>query len=250
MRVLTRMWQMLLKALEEVSAAPNAMMAAEMAIIRLTHVADLPSPEELIRKIQDTPAPSQGTGGNLAHGARSPTAGGGGASAVATTPQTRGTGSAQTAPAILPDTALARFPSFEHVIELIRANRDVKLLVEVETCVRLVSYRPGRIEFVPTDAAPNDLAQRLGARLQTWTGQRWGISVVTEGGAPTIMETRDAVDIALKTKAAEHPMVKAVLSRFPKARITQVRTPDQIAADVSVDALPEVEDEWDPFEDS
>ena len=47
MRVLTRLWQMLLKSLDEVAAAPNAMMAAEMAIIRLTHVADLPSPEEL-----------------------------------------------------------------------------------------------------------------------------------------------------------------------------------------------------------
>ena len=44
MRALTRMWQMLLKALEEVRLAPNAMMAAEMAVIRLTHVAELPSP--------------------------------------------------------------------------------------------------------------------------------------------------------------------------------------------------------------
>ena len=59
MRVMTRMWQMLLKAIEEVSAAPNAMMAAEMAIIRLTHVADLPSPEELVRKLQNTPVPPQ-----------------------------------------------------------------------------------------------------------------------------------------------------------------------------------------------
>ena len=48
MRALTRLWQMLLKALEEVGQAPNAMMAAEMAIIRLTHVADLPDPEALI----------------------------------------------------------------------------------------------------------------------------------------------------------------------------------------------------------
>ncbi|MBT6526479.1 MAG: DNA polymerase III subunit gamma/tau, partial [Marinovum sp.] len=54
MRVLTRMWQMLLKALDEVSQAPNAMMAAEMALIRLTHVADMPSPDELIRKLQST----------------------------------------------------------------------------------------------------------------------------------------------------------------------------------------------------
>ena len=52
MRVLTRMWQMLLKALDEVASAPNAMMAAEMAVIRLTHVADLPPPEELVRKLQ------------------------------------------------------------------------------------------------------------------------------------------------------------------------------------------------------
>ena len=57
MRVLTRLWQMLLKALDEVAAAPNAMMAAEMAIIRLTHVADLPSPEELVRKLQNTTPP-------------------------------------------------------------------------------------------------------------------------------------------------------------------------------------------------
>ena len=57
MRVLTRTWQMLLKALEEVAAAPNAMMAAEMAVIRLTHVADLPTPEELVRRLRSMPGP-------------------------------------------------------------------------------------------------------------------------------------------------------------------------------------------------
>ena len=51
---------MLLKALEEVAMAPNAMMAAEMAVIRLTHVADLPSPEELVRKLQDATPPPAG----------------------------------------------------------------------------------------------------------------------------------------------------------------------------------------------
>jgi DNA polymerase-3 subunit gamma/tau len=54
MRALTRMWQMLLKALEEVRLAPNAMMAAEMAIIRLTHVADLPTPGDLVKPAEVT----------------------------------------------------------------------------------------------------------------------------------------------------------------------------------------------------
>ena len=64
MRILARTWQMLLKALEEVALAPNAMMAAEMAIIRLTHVADLPPPEDLVRRLKDaTPQPPAGGGG-------------------------------------------------------------------------------------------------------------------------------------------------------------------------------------------
>ncbi len=166
MRALTRMWQMLLKALDEVAAAPNAMMAAEMAVIRLTHVADLPSPEDLVRKLQDTPvppasAPAPAGGGTPVTGA-APVSGGGQTHATATTgaPSSGGGGGPVAALAPQGDAALARYPSFDHVVDLIRANRDVKLLVEVETTLRLAQYQPGRIEFVPTDAAPADLAQR------------------------------------------------------------------------------------------
>nr|WP_302476886.1 DNA polymerase III subunit gamma/tau [Ruegeria arenilitoris] len=249
MRVLTRMWQMLLKALEEVSAAPNAMMAAEMAVIRLTHVADLPSPEELIKRLQDSPPPPAGGPGGgvpVAGNSAPPVT----ATASAHAPAPRGAGGAPTA-ALAQDlqTALARYPTFEHVVELIRANRDVKLLVEVENGVRLVSYQPGRIEFTPTEKAPTDLAARLGSALQRWTGNRWAVSIVSDGDAPTIAELRDAAQLALKAKAEEHPLVQAVLTQFPKARITRIETPQERAAKVETEALPEVEDEWDPFEE-
>ena len=258
MRVLTRLWQMLLKALDEVASAPNAMMAAEMAIIRLTHVADLPSPEELVRKLNNSappgPAPAGNGGGSPMHstGAR---AAGGGASADASA----GTQMRSVAPtsgggpvaALAQDTqaALARYPTFDHVVELIRVNRDVKLLVEVETCLRLAQYQPGRIEFAPTDAAPRDLAQRLGQRLQTWTGNRWAVTIVNDSDAKTIAEVRDAAEISLQSEAKAHPLVQAVMTHFPQARIVSIRTPDQIAAAATEEALPEVEDEWDPFED-
>jgi DNA polymerase-3 subunit gamma/tau len=244
MRAMTRMWQMLLKALDEVAAAPNAMMAAEMAVIRLTHVAELPSPEDLVRKLNDQPLPP------------SPPGGGGGVSAGAATattargvPAPGGRMHGVVAVAEDADQALARYPTFEHVVELIRSNRDGVLLVEVETCVRLVSYRPGRIEFVPTETAPRDLAQKLGARLQGWTGNRWAVIVANEGGAETIAEKRDAKDLALKAEAAAHPLVQAVLAAFPKAAIRTIRTPEDVAAEAATEALAEVEDEWDPFEE-
>ena len=247
MRVLTRMWQMLLKALEEVAAAPNAMMAAEMAVIRLTHVADLPTPEELVRKLQSMPpVPPPSPGG----GAPAPNTGQGAYASAPSLPSTPSRGpTAQVAPAEAPETALAHYQSFDHVVELIRSNRDVKLLVEVETGLRLVSYQPGRIEFTPAETAPTDLAQRLGSALQRWTGNRWGVSVVSDGDAPTIAETRDAAEIALREEAEAHPLVQAVMARFPKARIEDIRTLADIAASVEAEALPEVSDEWDPFED-
>ncbi|WP_417750390.1 DNA polymerase III subunit gamma/tau [Ruegeria sp. SCP10] len=252
MRVLTRMWQMLLKALEEVSAAPNAMMAAEMAVIRLTHVADLPSPEELIKRLQDAPPPPMGgTGGGApAHNNGAAPVETRGPMATPNQPTPRSSGGAPVA-ALAQDVqvALARYPTFDHVVELIRTNRDVKLLVEVENGVRLVSYQPGRIEFTPAPQAPTDLAPRLGSALQRWTGNRWAVSIVSDGDAPTIAEIRDKAELALKEEATEHPLVQAVLAQFPKAKITRIETPEQRAAQVETEALPEVEDEWDPFEE-
>ncbi|PWJ12092.1 DNA polymerase III subunit gamma/tau [Jannaschia seohaensis] len=237
MRSLTRMWQMLLKALEEVSQAPNPMMAAEMAVIRLTHVADLPSPDELIRKLRDAPAPA----------AQAPTAprpapsGGGGG-----TPALRG----GAAPALAADQeqALARFQTFPQVVELIRANRDVKLLVEVETGVRLIRYAPGRIEMELAPDAAGDLPQRLAGRLQGWTGVRWVITL-GRGGAPTIAETRDAARRETETAALAHPLTQAVLAAFPGAQLLEVRTRAEIEQAAAGEALEEVEDEWDPFDE-
>jgi len=266
MRVLTRMWQMLLKALEEVSSAPNTMMAAEMAVIRLTHVADLPSPEDLVRKLQDMPAPAPGQppvggatsggsapGGALSGGAPAPQSTdamptqyrpdtdvpSGGVTSQSSSPQ----------PALAAEQALARYPSFEHVVELVRANRDVKLLVEIENTLRLAAYQPGRIEFVPTEAAPADLAARLGSALQRWTGNRWAVTVVNQGGGETIAEIRDASKRALEEEASQHALVQAVMSSFPKARIIDIRTAQDVEQEAETEALPEVEDEWDPFEE-
>ncbi len=243
MRVLSRMWQMLLKALEEVALAPNPMMAAEMAVIRLTHVADLPSPEDLVRKLKDAPAPS----------AQAPTA----APQPSPTPAPQGSSpsgpvassGAATALAQAPESALARYPSFESVVALIEANRDIKLLVEVKTALRLVSYQPGRITFQPTDRAPGDLAQRLAQSLKGWTGVRWGVSVVGDGGGPTIEEEQNEALATLRAEAEAHPLMQAVRAAFPAAEITDIRSQADIAAEAAVEALPEVDEEWDPFED-
>jgi DNA polymerase-3 subunit gamma/tau len=233
MRALSRMWQMLLRALDEVGQAPNAMMAAEMAVIRLTHVADLPDPATLVRRLSQTSGPPAGAmsapGGALGPG-----------------PVARAVGEVRMAPAPQPDTgAVAHLRTFDHLVELIRESRDMTLLFDVENHVRPVVYAPGRLEFQPTPDAPRELAQRLAHRLMGLTGVRWGVSVVAAGGGPTLAEARDTDWQRRKAEAEAEPLVQAVFAAFPGAKVVEVRDPAAQAADA---ALAPVDDEWDPFE--
>ncbi|MEL6979749.1 MAG: DNA polymerase III subunit gamma/tau, partial [Pseudomonadota bacterium] len=76
MRALTRSWQMLLKALDEVATAPAPLAAAEMAVIRMSYVSELPSPEQALRRLAG--APGSPASGGLSGGS-APSARGGGA---------------------------------------------------------------------------------------------------------------------------------------------------------------------------
>jgi DNA polymerase-3 subunit gamma/tau len=249
MRAMTRMWQMLLKAIEEVALAPNAMMAAEMAVIRLTHVADLPDPETLVKKLTDSPRPAGGIPGGAPAGAGTVHAP---RLAPVHSAPTRGPTMTAAAPA-LAESQLQVYATFESVVELIRTKRDMVLLNEIETCLRLARYSPGRIEFEPAQGAKQDLAARLGQRLQGWTGVRWGVSVVSSGGAATIAEMRTTQLDEARAEAAENPLVQAILTAFPGAKITEVRNPEALVAQAADAALPlaeaEMGDDWDPFEE-
>ena len=248
-RVLTRVWQMLLKALEEVASAPNSMMAAEMAIIRLTHVADLPTPDELIQRLNQRPNKDDSTtnsGDSAAPNQQPPTS-----DILASTESAKGTIAANFGPAVAlsQQQELISYPKFENVVELIRNQREIPLLIDVEEHVQLVNYKPGQIEFKPTSDAPSDLAQRLSSRLQTWTGTRWAVSIVNAKGAITIADQKRAKEDTIKREVAENPIVKAIFSNFPKAKISSIKTRKTITEEVAKAALPEPEDGWDPFEE-
>ena len=248
MRILTRTWQLLLKALEEISSAQNPMMAAEMAVIRITHVSDLPSPEELVKKLTGTHSESEGVKKGNSGGSVSNTT----SSNFKPTQQTETRpikNEGNTALALDTETLDLQYPTFESVLEIIRKFRDMKLLIDVENSVRLSSYVPGRIEFTPTENAPKDLAQRLGQLLQNWTGFRWAITVVGNCSGETIQEQRNAKDATLKREAKLHPFVKTVFDNFPKASIIEIKSQAEIVAEAEETGLPEIEGEWDPFEE-
>jgi len=243
MRSLTRMWQMLLKVLEEISFAPNSMMAAEMAIIRLTHVSELPSPDELIRKLEKNSYPEVQVGDVKKKSDNKST--------VTSSIVSSKSGVAIAKVKEIIEDPLEQFKKFEDVVSLIRFNRDMKLLVETENYLRLVRYQPGRIEFQLTQEASIDIPSRLAKKLKSWTGENWGITIVNEGGGTTIAEKRDASKQNLHLEVMEHPMVKSVLENFPGSNIHEVHVQKLPLENSDNDnILISQEEEWDPFEEN
>ena len=245
MRVLTRMWQMLIKSLDEIKIAPSPIMAAEMIIIRLTHAADLPPTDDLIKKIEKTLKRSNS---NKSTETQSKSMNKSSTSEELSLSKQNGSSNLKIAPMASKEIEIDSYIKFDDVLELIKQKRDVKLLIDIENGLRLVFYRPGHIEFTPTDFAPADLAQRLSNRLKEWTGLRWAISVVQNGEAQTIFERKEKNAKDLENDAYAHPFVKEALVQFPDARIIKVVSKEKLEQEAAIKALEEVEEEWDPFE--
>ncbi|MEC7798161.1 MAG: DNA polymerase III subunit gamma/tau [Pseudomonadota bacterium] len=221
---LSRTWQMLLKALDEVRRAPNPADAVEMAIVRLAYAADLPGPEEALKRLQS---------GEPLGGGSAPRGGGSGGG---------GGTSAQLAARPVMAPALPDPQTFEQVVALIGEKREVGLQMDVERFVKPVSFKPGAIVYESVEGAPVELARRLAGRLKEWTGRTWLIAANGQGGGDTLIERQRKERAAEREKIEADPFIKAVLLAFPGAQLGEIKT---IAPTVVTPEIPDVAEDDD-----
>jgi DNA polymerase-3 subunit gamma/tau len=240
--VLARAWQMLLKGLGETQTAPSPLQAAEMALIRLIHASTLPTPGDLVRRIEEQggggaiasaprgAAPSSGASGARGNGASAVASGTvmgaqSGASAGAITNAlavAAGVPQAQAQPAPNPLT-IPDPQSFEALVTAVAKMREGMLHGHLLNDVHLVHFEPGRIEIRPGPGAPSNLANKLGTLLTERTGRRWVIAISSDAGEPTLHDQAKAEDQRQRREASAHPLVQAVMKSFPGASIEAVR---------------------------
>ena len=235
MRVLSRTWQMLLKGVAEVPASARPVAAAEMVLVRIAYAADLPTPDEVVRSLGENgaaPARPQGNGGSVQ------------ASSQGYTPRYDAPrGSPRSSAAVSPRPAEDPMPrrdepvaaptlsinSFADLIALAAEKRDITTKMALERDVRLVRCEDGQLEIALEARAPKTLVHDLQRKLTGWTGKRWIVVVSKEQGAPTMRAQADAQQAEIERDVQHDPLVQAVLSRFPGAKIVGVTQngPDQ-----------------------
>ncbi|MBU3076715.1 DNA polymerase III subunit gamma/tau [Sphingomonas quercus] len=186
---LHRLWQLLLKGLEEVQSSPLVIEAAEMALLRLIHAADMPDPGELLRRL---------AAGQPVAPAAAP------ATPVAPTP--------------------AETPSypvdFRALHDLLEACGQHRLALLLHDKTELVRYAPPVLSLRST-ALPADLAKTL----REATGLAWEVRF-DEGGeaVPSLLRQEEALKSEDRARVLAEPVVAAALEEFPDAELSEVRS--------------------------
>jgi len=251
MRVLSRMWQMLLKGITEVQGATRPAAAAEMVLVRIAYVADMPTPDEAIRLIEQNGGASPAVTGTAApRGAPAAPVSSMPSSPPRTAPAPRSNAEPSARPQMIAPSSevqaapARRIASFPELVALAGEKRDLLTKAALEADVRLVRIEDGRLEVALERSAARTLVNELSRKLEQWTGRRWTVIVSNEAGQPTLRAQNDVTRSQRERAAETDPRVQEVLARFPGAKVVEVRklAPEPPESDASGDDVTESPD--------
>jgi len=181
---LHRIWQLLLKGFDEVRTAPDPLIAAQMALLRVMHAADMPDPGQLARRLEELasrPAPV----------ASAPDGAGGGAPAAIAVP-------------------------WQTLVEQVK-ERQIGLATKMEMQVCVVELAAGKLRYSQPRGFTEDFSREMKAGLEEATRQSWTIERCDEAGQPTLIEQGEAAAAVKREEMRRSPLVAAVMAAFPQA---------------------------------
>ena len=208
---LTRAWQILLKGIEEIRAAPNPDEAGSMILIRLAYSCNLPDPASLVKKIQASLEENKTTFNDSL--------------------EEKDDGKKNTSE-IINDlqeinsidnkTTLAEVNTFEDLVEIFKIKGELLLHAQLLSCVHLISFEKGKLEISISGNTNNNIAKDISKFLKNWTGEDWVISIVDDQGTETLdhKNERKAQEEVENTKNT--PEMQKVLKAFPNAELKSV----------------------------
>jgi DNA polymerase-3 subunit gamma/tau len=181
-----RLWQMLLKALQDIDEAPDPREAAEMALLRLIHAADLPDPAALIARLSGDGAPASPAAAAGAKG-RSP---------------------------------VAQLPAdFQSLIARLEQSGKHQLAVQLHDQVGLVRYAPPELVLKPSRPFGGNWPRDLAVALKSVTGATWQVSLSDELGEPSLLDQEKMAEERVRAEVLADPNVRAAMDAFPDAEL-------------------------------
>lgn len=206
---LSKIWQMLIKGMNEMQTAPVPIDALEMILIRIAYSANLPSPAELLESVKKksesgTLRAANFSAGNPPAAAQTAAAPVSAPAAVSTPTQT---------------VINAPFSDINGLIKHLENQKQPRLAYALRHDIEVVEFSPGQIKFKAADWVGNDTLAALNKILEETTGGKWALDIVPGEVGRTVADIENEQKEKDKKNVAETPLVKAILEEFRGARI-------------------------------
>ena len=207
---LSRYWQMILKAANEIKNFSKPLSALEMAVIRMCYISDLPTPDEIIKKFDDKDI-------SLAEKKTPKLESKPSVSMISSSSEKK-----EPEETLVEEVATKKTPEdFNEIIQLARLHKDARLQYDLENNVSLVSFDTGKIEINILNGSES-IASDLSKKLFEWTEKKWIVLLSSSQGKKTINQEREESDLMIRGNIEKHPIYIATLEEFKNTSIKSI----------------------------
>lgn len=184
--ILTIIWQMILKAIQELQLTNNQLIAIEMLIIRLCHLSNIPTPSDLIKRLKQNVNDKN-------------------VDIVSELPKQK-----------------LVINSFEELVQLFYTQREMLLYHYLQNDVHLIEFSPFKLGIRQTHNVPHNFSNKIASLLYEWTGDKWLITVSSGDGSPTLSSQEELAKINEIDQLSKNDLVQEVLQNFSAAKVKDI----------------------------
>ena len=228
-------WQLILKVLDELSIVTSQILSLEMLIVRLVHLKDMPSYENVLESIKkdnlNKPEENNNTTINLSNNKKvflneeneiAKTS----KDQIKNITQEKPTLSLLDTKKISKDMVLEKVSSIEDLIFLSLKKKEIQLKYDLEHNVNLIKFSEGKIDISYNDNLDKNFVRNLSEKLYEWTGNRWLITLEKTKGQKTFAELQDIKRKKFLDQEKEGEIYKKFKNIFSDGELLEVKKED------------------------
>ena len=192
-------WQFILKVIDELSVVSNPILSLEMLVVRLVHLKEMPSYEDVLNslktsnfnQIEESNNTTKAPNNNKTKIINDE-------NQITNISKNQIKNTIQTKPVLSPlkqknsetKVKMEKVLSFENIIQLAAKKKEIQLKYDLER-INLIKFSIGKINISFNENLDKNFVRNLSKKLYEWTGNRWLIILEKKEGQKNFIEVQD-----------------------------------------------------------
>ncbi len=223
-------WQLILKVLDELPIVSSPTLSLEMLVVRLVHLKEMPSYEDLLKTLNKNDLNQAEVNNNLIMDNNDEKKSLNEKKEITKISKDQIKNIIQTKPTLSSlgtknlskDILKEEIASFEELISLSSKKREIQLKYDLEKNVNLVKFSKGKIDITFNENLDKNFVRNLSEKLLEWTGARWVITLTKEKGQKTFSELQSIKKKELLDQEKKGKTYEKFKSIFSDAKLLEI----------------------------